>query len=303
MILVPPVPPPMTMADTQAELQVTVMKLLKEDSFTARLLELVTEAVAQAVNRVNEAAEARLAALESELAATKTKLQEAEQRIEDADAYSRRNCVVLSGIPETAGEATDRLVLDIGRAAGVELSAERLDRSHRLGRPLPDKTRPIIAKCVSFNYRQKLFTKRKHLAPDTIRDHPILTRSVLSKTFISECLTPKNQHLLYVARQLKQRKMLWAAYTTNGIVKIKKTEEDAARQISDVVDLETVVGAGALREFQSLRTAAGAAGAAQRGADPTWATTDAVSAWVTERRRGKPPTGSPSRHRGDRPQN
>ena len=129
-----------------------------------------------------------------------------------------------------------------------------------------------------------------------MRDHHILTRSVVSKTFISECLTPKNQHLLYVARQLKQRKLLWAAYTTNGNVKVKKTEREAASQISDITDLEAIVGSGALAEFRPRRTAAGVTGLAQRGADPSWARTDAVDTWVTERRRGHP-------NRGDRPQN
>ncbi|KAF0306884.1 hypothetical protein FJT64_021706 [Amphibalanus amphitrite] len=93
-------------------------------------------------------------------------------------------------------------------SAGLDLSAECLDRSHRLDRPQPDKKQQIIAKFVSFNLRQKPFSKRKALAAHTVGDHLILTRSVVSQTFISECLTPKNQHLLYVARQLKQRKSL-----------------------------------------------------------------------------------------------
>ena len=97
------------------DLHAAVMTILKEDLFTARLLDLVTEAVAQAVNRVNDAAEPRIVALENELTATKTKLEQAERHIEEADAYSRRNCLIISGIPEAPDEATDRLVLDVGR--------------------------------------------------------------------------------------------------------------------------------------------------------------------------------------------
>ena len=253
----------------------------------------MTDAVAQAVNRVNEAAEARIAALEAELSTTKTRLEEAERRIEDLDAYNRRSSLVITGVPETAGEVTDSLVMDVGRAAGLCLPADSLDRSHRLGRPQPGKTRPIIVKFMSTTSRQKLFDKRKELTTDNVRDHPVLTRSVTSRIFIAECLTARNQHLLYVARQLRKNKIIWAAYTTNGCVRVKKAEGDAAATITQLADLEDIVGADALREFRPRWT--GTARPARRGPDPSWQTTDAINAWVTERRRGRSPAG-----RGDR---
>ena len=271
-----------------AEIHAAVMALLKEDAFTKRLLDLITEAVAEAVNRVNEAAEARIAELEGELATAKTRLADAEQRLEDGEAYSRRNSLIISVIPETSGESTDQVVLDVGRAAGLELSPATLDRTHRLGRAQPGKVRPIIAKFVSFNSRQSLFTNRKELSTEKLKNHPILTRSVINKTYISECLTPKNQHLLYAARQLKKQKLLWAAYTTNGSVRVKKTAEAAATNIADLADLETIVEASALRQFSPRGTRARAGVPARRGADhPSWRTADAVNAWVTERRRVK----------------
>ena len=241
------------------------------------------------MNRVNEAAEARIAALEDKLSTAETKLKETEHRLEDVEAYSRRNSIIISGVPEAPAENTDRLVQDVARAAGFQLSAEMIDRSHRLGRPHPGKNRPIIAKFVSFNSRQQLYTKRKELTAEKVRDHPILTRSVVSKTYISECLTPKNQRLFYVARQLKKKKVLWAAYTTNGAVKVKRTEDELAKPVHSLDDLEPIVGADALREFRPRSTGTGAA-PAQRSADRSWARADAVDSWVTERRRPRVPT-------------
>ncbi|KAF0306051.1 hypothetical protein FJT64_022404 [Amphibalanus amphitrite] len=110
-----------------------------------------------------------------EVALPRNQLEEAERRIEDLDAYNRRISLLITGVPETNGEATDSLVLDVGRAAGLNLSADSLDRS--LGRPQPGKVRPIIAKFATTNARQKLFDKRKELTAEKVGGHPVLTRS------------------------------------------------------------------------------------------------------------------------------
>ena len=120
----------------------------------------------------------------------------------------------------------------------------------------------------------------------------------MSKVFVSEYLSADNQRLLYVARQLRKHKQLWAAYTTNGRVKVKKSEAEAAKTIRDLDELEQIVGAAALREFRSA--AAPPSARPQRGADDaTWHAADAVSSWVTHRRhRG---SASSRGHGGDEP--
>ena len=257
----------------------------------------VTEAVAEAVSRAMEATLARMTALESELATTKTRLAEAEQRLEEVDQRERRNCVIISGIPEKKDESTDGLVMDVSRAAGLELSPDSIDRSHRLGRANPGKARPILVRFTGANARQRLFDKRKELSADKVTGHPTLTRSVISKTFISESLSPKNQHLLYVARQLKKRNLIWAAYTTNGRVKVKKTDSETAKHVCDIEDLAGMVDHSALREFRPPVTSR-TPPAVQRGTeDATWRAADALNDWVT-RRRGRNPSGGRRREDG-----
>ena len=264
-----------------AEAAVRETKIIHGEDFQ----EMLTSAVADAVTRATEATVARITALESELVATKARLKETERRLDDIENQARRSSIIISGVPEKAGEKTDCLVMDVGKAAGLQLNPDSLDRSHRLGRPAPGKSRPIIAKFVAYNTRQKMYDSRKELSADKVKNHPTLNRSVLSKIFISECLTAKNQHLLFVARQLRKKNILWAAYTTNGRVKVKKTETAAARNICELEDLEEIVGAGAMREFRPAGVAAAAA-RTQREADPgTWEAADVINGWVTERRR------------------
>ena len=239
--------------------------------------EMLISAVADAVTRANEATVTRVAALESELADTKARLSAAAPSKGWKTSKITAGATVSSSavVPENTGESTDRLVVDVGKTAGLNLTNDCLDRSHRLGRTQPGKTRPIIAKFLSYNTRQKLFDSRKELSAENVKNHPSLTRSVVSRVSISECLSPRNQHLLFVARQLRKKKALWAAYTTNGRVKVKMAEADAAKTITALEDLEAIVGSGAMREFQPRATAADRT---QPETDPTWQAADAVNA-------------------------
>ena len=273
-------------------------EFLRGPEFTDLLKTLVTEAVAEGVTRATEAAITRMTALEDELTTTKARLHAAEQRIEELDNQNRKNCLIINGVPETNNDTTNSLVVNVGRAAGVTIPTISIDRAYRLGRPQPGKIRPIMAKFTTSGPRQKLFENRKELSADRVKEHPILTPSVISRIFISECLSPKNQHLLFVARQLKRQKALWAAYTTNGRVKVKKSEGDSAVNITELDDLERVVGAGAIREFRPRGTAA--ASTARRQADLAWQAADANNSWVTERRGGRTPGNRPGREDGPR---
>ena len=76
----------------------------------------------------------KLVELKEELSAATQKLSAAERKIQQLEAYSRRNNLTISGIPETEGEDTDRLVLDVAKSAGVMLSPDDIDVPHRLGR-------------------------------------------------------------------------------------------------------------------------------------------------------------------------
>ena len=270
-----------------------VTKILHDEDFKALLKaivgEAVTTAVAEAVTKAIEATVARVSALEEELSNTRTRLSDAERRLEELEDGTRRSSVIISGVPETDSETTDSLVMDIGKAAGLSLSASDLDRSHRLGRALPGKTRPILARFVRSKTRDEVFLKRKDLTAERLNNHQTLTRPVVSRVFISECLSPKNQHLLYVARQLRRKKIIWAAYTTNGRVKVKKSETDLACTISHLSDLEQLVGAAAIREFRPRPSDAARSKRHDATGHPaTWHAADTMSAWVDNRRRADP---------------
>ena len=61
------------------------------------------------------------------------------------EQYSRRNCLLIHGLPESKNENTDELVIDaIKEKIGEEIKKNEIDKSHRLGAPKNDgKSRPI----------------------------------------------------------------------------------------------------------------------------------------------------------------
>ena len=97
-------------------------------------------------------------------------------------------------------------------------------------------------KLSSHNKRQQLYSGRKDLSAHRVRDHPVLTPQVLSNVYLADFLTAKNQKLLYICRQLKNQGKLWAAYSASGRVKVKTTENQPAKVISDVADVVELLG-------------------------------------------------------------
>ena len=80
--------------------------------------------------------------------------------------YSRRNCVLIHGIPEQKGEDTDEQALKIIREElGETADKSDLDRAHRIGTFKEDKSkcRSIIVKFSRYNVREKVFKNKKKL--------------------------------------------------------------------------------------------------------------------------------------------
>ena len=105
------------------------------------------------------------------------------------EQYSRRNCLLLHGVPETQVD-TDNAVLSVtNEKLGLNLTRECIDRSHRLGHSSSasnGKPRPIIVKLTSYDTRRKIFGAKRQLKG---------TRLV-----ITENLTKRRSELLQKAR-------------------------------------------------------------------------------------------------------
>ena len=109
---------------------------------TVKVQQTVTNVLCSEKNRLNEAV---------------SKLQE---DVDDLEQYSRRNCLLVHGLKEEDGENTTNKVLKVFKdKLGLSTKSSEITRSHRLGKKKSDKTRPIIAKFISYKPRSEVYSK------------------------------------------------------------------------------------------------------------------------------------------------
>ena len=81
-----------------------------------------------------------------------------------AHPCSRRNCVLIHGIPHVKVEDTDKVVLNfLKKKLDIELEDDSIDRSHRLKSMTTTKNQPIIAKFVTHNDKDWVYYNKKKL--------------------------------------------------------------------------------------------------------------------------------------------
>ena len=138
----------------------------------------------------------------------------ANSSLDNAEQYSRRSCLRISGVKSTTGESTGDIVLDIAKACNVDLSLFDIDRSHRiLPRKSTSKTSPpdIIVKFVSYRSRSAFFRGKSRLKNNTN----------YKGVFINEDLTRYRSSLLWSARRVVKNGKADSAWTTDGRVFLK----------------------------------------------------------------------------------
>ena len=120
--------------------------------------------------------------LESKVTEMSNKIENLEKVIDDQEQYSRRNCLLIHGISETDGENTDELVLNtVQNNMEITLSPGDIDRTHRIGKKVSGKTRPIIVKLARYNMRHKIFVNKKRLKGKKISITESLTAARMKK--------------------------------------------------------------------------------------------------------------------------
>jgi hypothetical protein len=163
----------------------------------------------------------------------KERVQQLEERLEDAEQYSRRNCVEICGVPVTGSDVLNT-VKSVGKALDMEIEDSMIDACHTLGTKLGSQGPPsIIVKFVRRLDAEKLLTKRRAKKDFSTRhlglasDRPV---------YVNESLTPTKRRLLALVRDAKRRgccKWVWVRggkilyrKEDSGPVTIVKTQAD-----------------------------------------------------------------------------
>ena len=167
--------------------------------------------------------------LSRENAQLKSRVTKLEQALDDAEQYSRRNCLRISKVPENENEDTDAIVYKVADTLAVTLSPSDIDRSHRIGKPGKKEHRDIVVKFTNYRARERLMANRKKLKD-----------SVLTGVFLNEDLT-KKRSILFEARKLAKgdAPSLLGAWSSNGNILVRDLRKNVHR-ISNETELDSV---------------------------------------------------------------
>ncbi len=143
------------------------------------------------------------------------RIRHLERLADTSEQYSRRNCLRLSRVKESADEFTDNVLLDLFKDMGSGVALSDIDRSHRVGKPKAGKPREMIVKFATYRARQKV-----------IRNRTALKTSGHTGVFVNEDLTQFRSELLYEARQLVKAKKIAGAWSSDGTVLVKTVNDE-----------------------------------------------------------------------------
>jgi len=102
---------------------------------------------------------------EKQIKQNEEKMKHVDSKVEELEQYSRRNCLLIHGIPYVKGEDADKVVLNfLKKKLDIELEDNSIDRSHRLKSLTTNKNRPkpIIVKFVTHNIKTGYTITRKN---------------------------------------------------------------------------------------------------------------------------------------------
>ena len=144
-----------------------------------KLLDKLIPALSQALH---ECYMAEIAQRDETIKSLQSQVDETRAQLDDLEQYSRRNCLLIHGVPETTPQNTDNIVRNLAKdKLNQEISPLDIDRSHRIGqRGKKDAKgrqliRPIIVKFSRYSTRSQFYAARKNLKGSKIFIHENLT--------------------------------------------------------------------------------------------------------------------------------
>ncbi len=166
----------------------------------------------------------RIERLEMEGHKKSKKILELQVELDKMEQKQYENDVQIVGLKETENEEEDlKKILKISRETmGCKIKKADVKNIHRLGKKSNDKPRDVIIKFADHSTRKKFYENRKKISP-----HKDTTRNI----YINDHLTNYRKGLFFSTRKLLKSKKLYAAWTQNGNVLIRKTENGAIKEI------------------------------------------------------------------------
>lgn len=179
----------------------------------------------------------QVVAFKTENEILKKKVFQLEDELDEAQQYSRRNCVEVHGLA-VEDDNVMGAVKDVGIALGMNIEESMIDTCHTIGKK-PGVAGPpaIIIKFVRRMDAEKMLAKRREKRQLSTRHLNIPTDTPI---YINESLTQKRRLLLSRARAAKREKNYKWAWVRSGKVYMRKDDHAPVKNVKCLADLESL---------------------------------------------------------------
>ena len=133
--------------------------------------------------------------------------------LDEQEQYTKKDNIRIRGIPVTQGEDTNKIVVDLAKEIGVQITSDDISTSHRLG---SGPTSTIICRLVRRDVKKKIMKNKKALKGSKKYKAPI---------FIDEHLTPLRVKML---KAICEDSTIEAAWSIDGKL-LCKSKQDPGR--------------------------------------------------------------------------
>ncbi len=154
-------------------------------------------------------------------------------KLDELDQDKHALSLQIVGLAESKDKADDikQLAKVLKDKAGVKIKSGDVIEMKRLGKRNDVKNRNVIVSFKDKETRQKIFRERKKL----------ITEGNPSKSvYLNDSLTQHRQQLLYAARRLVKARKLYAAWSQEGNILVRKLETSKITQVFDNDDLMVI---------------------------------------------------------------
>ena len=143
-----------------------------------------------------------------------------DSRVLECEQYSRRECVIISGVPEDIKEdQLEPTVINILKKLNITVYDEDISAIHRLGAPRdPRYPSRVIVKFVNRKIANLCFERRDRL--------PDLRHTLHMNLRFYESLANLNQESLRLCNWLKEKNKIHDHFLRNGFSKVVVAEKD-----------------------------------------------------------------------------
>ena len=148
------------------------------------------------------------------------RLTEAEISQINFDQYTRRNNIEIQGISsQIPGEKLEEKVIEVFSAMNIAITKNDVEDCHRLGKSSKSNI-------VQFVNRKDCCAILSKICETSKIDKSKLGFDSNVKLYVSENLTPHNQHLAWKCRELKRAGVIHSSWSSKGIIKLRCTADE-----------------------------------------------------------------------------